>query len=160
MSAESNDDTGPAEPGECQRSSSSAETGASVAEKVEGIVDDAKSGALNTAEQTKDAFAEQLEDMAQAVHRSGEQLQGNQDWMAHWVERGADQLSGLASTLRSNDLRGLFGKIEELGRSQPAVFVGAAMAAGFATARLGKVVVASASRADLPEMPEVFREPD
>jgi hypothetical protein len=54
----------------------------------------------------------------------------------------------------------MFGKIEELGRSQPALFVGAAMAAGFATARLGKVVVAGASRADLPEMPEVFREPD
>ena len=44
--------------------------------------------------------------------------------MAKWVEGGADELSGLATTLRTNDLHGLFGKVEQLARSQPAVFVG------------------------------------
>jgi hypothetical protein len=32
------------------------------------------------------------------------------------------------------------------------------MAAGFAAARLGKVVVAGGSSADLPKVPEVFRD--
>ena len=92
--------------------------------------------------------------MAGAVHRSGEQLEGQQDWLAQLVERGADELGNLASTVRSNDLRGLIGKLEDMARRQPVLFVGAAMAAGFASARLGKVAIAGASRSDLPTMKE------
>ena len=135
-----------------------APAGASVVETVKTLAEDARSGVTEAAESGKDALAGQLDDVARAVHRSGEQLEGHQDWMAQLVERGADQLGSLAGTLRSNDLQGLFGRIEQLARSQPALFVGAAMAAGFATARLGKVAVAGASAADLPKMPEVTPE--
>jgi hypothetical protein len=106
----------------------------------------------------KEGLAAQLEDLAGAVHRSGEQLEGHQDWIASLVESGADELGRLASSLRSNDLQGMLGKLEDLARRQPAVFVGAAMAAGFAAVRLGKVAAAGASRDDLPTMPEAFRE--
>src|SRR5262245_13393774 len=123
---------------------------ASLAETVKTLADDARSGAAEAAESGKDALAGQLDDVARAVHRSGEQLEGHQDWMAELVESGADQLGSFAATLRSNDLQGLFGRIEQLARSHPALFVGAAMAAGFATARVGKVAVAGASAADLP----------
>ena len=88
------------------------------------------------------------------MHRSGAQLEGQQDWLAQLVERGADELGNLASTVRSNDLRGLIGKLEDMARRQPVLFVGAAMAAGFAGARLGKVAMAGASRSDLPTMKE------
>lgn len=111
------------------------------------------------AEGGKATFAEQLDDVAKAIHRSGEQLEGHQDWLAHLVERGADELVTLATTLRSNDMQGLMGKLGDLARRQPAVFVGAAMALGFATVRIGKVAVAGASHDDLPTMPEVTREP-
>jgi len=131
---------------------------AQVTETVKTLADEARSGAAEAAESGKDALTGQLDDVARAVHRSGEQLEGHQDWMAQLVERGADQLGSLATTLRTNDLQGLFGRIEQLARSQPALFVGAAMAAGFATARLGKVAVAGASAADLPKMPEVTRD--
>jgi len=129
-----------------------------VAETVKSLADGARSGAVEAAESGKDALAGQLDDVARAVHRSGEQLEGHQDWMAQLVERGADQLGSLATTLRSNDLQGLFGKVERLARSQPALFIGAAMAAGFATARLGKVAVAGTSASDLPKIPEVTRD--
>jgi len=135
--------------------SSSAHPAGSVAETVKSLADEARSGATRAVESGKDALAGQLDDVAQAVHRSGEQLEGHQDWMAQLVERSADQLGSLATTLRSNDLQGLFGRIEQLARSQRALFVGAAMAAGFATARLGKVAVGGASAADLPKMPKV-----
>jgi len=126
---------------------------AQVTETVKTLADEARSGAAEAAESGKDALAGQLDDVARAVHRSGEQLEGHQDWMAQLVERGADQLGDLATTLRANDLH----RIEQLARSQPALFVGAAMAAGFATARLGKVAIAGATAADLPRMPEVTR---
>ena len=98
-------------------------------------------------------MADQLEDVTKAVHRSGEQLEGHQDFVAHLVERGAAELSTLASTLRSNHLRGLMGNLQDLAQRQPALFAGASLAAGFALARVGKVAVAGASKADLPTMP-------
>ncbi len=112
-----------------------------------------KEQALSAVEAQKGALADRLEDVARAVHRSGEQLEGHQDVVAHLVERGAAELSVLAGTLRSNDLRGLLGGLQDLAQRQPALFAGASLAAGFALARVGKVAVAGASRADLPHLP-------
>ena len=110
------------------------------------------------AEAQKENLAERLDDVAKAVHRSGEQLEGHQDWIATLVERGADELGTLANTLRSNDLQGLMGGLQDLARRQPALFAGASLAAGFALARVGKVAVSGASQADLPKVPEVVSE--
>jgi hypothetical protein len=115
---------------------------------------DVKDRMLSAAEKSKDGVGERLADAADAVHRSGEQLEGHQDWLAQLVERGADELGNLASAVRSNDLRGLVGKLENMARMQPVLFVGAAMAAGFASARLGKVAIAGASRSDFPTIKE------
>ncbi len=106
--------------------------------------------AADAAESQKATLADKLEDMAKAVHRSGEQLEGHQDWVAHQVERGAAELSSLASTLRSNDLQSLLGDLGSLARRQPALFVGASMAAGFALARVGRVAVSSSSQQPAP----------
>ena len=96
----------------------------------------------STAESSKQDLAGRLEEVAQTMHRSGEQLEGQQDWIAKLVEHGADELSGLATTLRTNDLQSLLGSLGSLARRQPALFVGASMAAGFALARVGRVAVA------------------
>jgi hypothetical protein len=144
--------------GVAQESDSGPQVGSIVAD-VRGLMDDAKGGAISAANSGKDALAVGLQDISEAVHDAGEQLEGHQDWLAHLVERGADELGSLAGTLRTNDLRALMTKLEELARSQPALFAGAALAAGFAAARLGKAAVAGSSRADLPEMPEVLRDP-
>jgi hypothetical protein len=125
--------------------------GTALAEDVAGQVKDAARAAT---EKGKDKIAGRLEEMAGAVHRSGEQLEGQQDWLAQLVERGADELAQLASTVRSNDLKGLLGKLEDVARRQPVLFVGAAMAAGFASARLGKVAISGASRSDRPKAKE------
>ena len=112
----------------------------------------------SVAQTGKESLAERLEDVAQAVHRSGEQLEGHQDWIANLVERGADELSTLASTMRTNDLQGLMGSLQDLARRQPALFAGASLAAGFALARVGRVAVSGATQADLPKLPGVKSE--
>jgi hypothetical protein len=123
------------------------------------LVGDLKDRAASAAEDGKASVAERLDDTAKALHRSGEQLEGHQDWVAHLVERGADELGILAATLRTNDLQGLLSKLQDLSRRQPAVFVGATMAAGFAAVRVGKLAAAGTSRADPPHPPEMTREP-
>lgn len=119
------------------------------------LLDQAKDKALGAASDQKDGLADTLDGLAQSVHKSGEQFAGQQDWIAGAIERGATELSSLATSLRDNDLSSLVDQVKSLARRQPAVFVGACLAGGFAIARLGKIVAADVSRDDLPTMPEV-----
>ncbi len=130
------------------------------------LLDDVTEKAGSLAESQKQNVAGYLDDVAKAVHRSGEQLEGHQDWVAHMVERGAAELSVLANTLRTNDLQSLMGDLGSLARRQPALFVGASMAAGFALARVGRLAAtgAVAPAAQPPasgpmEQPAAFGEP-
>jgi hypothetical protein len=123
------------------------------------LAGDAKDSVIATAESQRETIAGRVDDVADAMHQAGEQFKGKQDWIAQVVDRGATELGTLADTLRTNDLQGLMDKLQDLARRQPAIFVGAAMAAGFGAVRLGKVAVSGASKADLPAMPEVLREP-
>ena len=102
--------------------------------------------ASTVAESQKSQLADKLEDVARAVHRSGAALEGQQDWVAHMVERGAAELSTLATTLRTNDLQSLLGDLGSLARRQPALFVGASMAAGFALTRVGRLAASAPDR--------------
>ena len=128
--------------------------GADALQQARGVASDAQDRAISllgaagekansVAEAQKQNVAGYLEDMAKAVHRSGEQLEGHQDFVAKMVERGADELASLAGTLRSNDLQSLMGSLGSLARRQPALFVGASMAAGFALARIGRIAAAT-----------------
>jgi hypothetical protein len=103
--------------------------------------------ASSVAEAQKASLAERIEDVAKAVHKSSEQLEGHQDWVAKLVEQGADELVALATTLRSNDVQSLLGDLGSLARRQPALFVGASMAAGFALTRIGRLSVSDGSAA-------------
>ena len=116
------------------------------------LAGEVKDRVVSGAQTQQNQIADRLEDMAQAVHRSGEQLEGHQDWVAGLVERGADELGALARTLRTNDLQGILGNLGRLAQQQPALFAGASLAAGFALARVGRVAVAGASKADLPQI--------
>jgi hypothetical protein len=123
-------------------------------DRVTSLADVVGGRVTSTAESGKQDLAGRLEDVAQAVHRSGEQLEGQQDWIAHMVERGAAELSALATTLKTNDLQSLLGSLGSLARRQPALFVGASMAAGFAMARVGRIAVVDELKAASPNMTE------
>ena len=124
-------------------------------DQASSLVGQVKDKAVAVASDGKEGLADRLDDLAQAVHKSGEQFEGQQDWIASAIERGAAELGSLAKSLRENDVSSLFGQAKSIAQRQPALFIGAALAAGFAVARLGKIVAADVSRDDLPTMPEV-----
>ena len=113
-------------------------------ERAGSLAGDVKDTAVSAAETQKNKLAGQIGGLADSVHRSGEQLEGEQDWIAKLVERGAGELGSLADTLRTNDLQTLVGNLDGLARRQPALFLGATVVAGFALARVGKVAVSGA----------------
>lgn len=124
-------------------------------EQASSLAGQVRDKALAAASDHKDGLADRLDDLAHAVHKSGEQFAGQQDWIASAIERGAAELGALATSLRQNDIASLFGQAKLIAQRQPALFIGASLAAGFAVARLGKIVAADVSRDDLPTMPEV-----
>lgn len=103
----------------------------------------------------KDGLADRLDGLARSVHDTSEQFAGKQDWIARAIDGGAQELNSLAQALRGSDVTDLFGQVQSFARRQPGVFIGASLAAGFAVARLGKVLAADLSRDDLPTLPEV-----
>ena len=115
----------------------------------------AKQKLTGTLDSQRGAAAGFVEQLAQSVQRSGEQFEGRQDWLASAVGRGAAELNTLAGSLRDKDLGELAGEVQAFARRQPALFIGAALAAGFAVARVGKMVAGDLSRDDLPTVPEV-----
>lgn len=125
------------------------------AQPAASLADQAKQKLTGALDGQKGVAADMVQKLAESVQRSGEQFQGQQDWIASAVGRGASELSTLANTLRDKDLGDLAGEVHAFARRQPALFLGAALVAGFAAARLGKVVVADLSRDDLPTIPEV-----
>jgi hypothetical protein len=122
---------------------------------VSSLVGQVKEKAVAAVSGQKDGIADRIEGLANTVHDTGGQFAGKQDRIAGAIERGANELGSLATSLRNNDLSSLLTQAGTLARKQPALFVGASLVAGFAIARLGKIVVADASRDDLPTLPEV-----
>ena len=138
-----------------QAKDAAASTADQATQQASSLVGQVKDKAVAAASEQKEGLADRLDDLAQAVHKSGEQFAGQQDWIAGAIERGAAELGSLATSLRQNDVASLFGQAKSIAQRQPALFIGASLAAGFAVARLGKIVAADVSRDDLPTMPEV-----
>ncbi len=103
------------------------------------VMDAVGEQATTIGEAKKADVADRMDEAADAIHRSGEQLEGQSDWIAKLVEEGADELGSLANMLRNNDLRSLLDDLGGMARRQPALFVGASMVAGFALTRVGRV---------------------
>lgn len=122
-----------------------------------GLIDQIKDKAGAAAEGQRAGIADAVDGLADTVRKSGEPFKGQQDWIAGAVERGASELSNLATALRENDLATLVRQVQGIAREQPALFIGASFAAGFALARFGKVVASDLSREDLPTLPEISR---
>ena len=103
------------------------------------------SQAQDRAESGKNRAAEGVDHATDAVRGAAERLKQQEPWLADMVSRGADELAQLADTLRTNDLRSMLSRTEELSRRQPMLVAGAAFAAGFAAMRAARSAAAPAA---------------
>jgi hypothetical protein len=110
--------------------------------------------AASVAESQKDGVADRLEGVAGIFNRSGEELREKEELLALVIDRGADEMTKLAKSLRSNDFKSLFEDLQSLARRQPALFMGTSVAAGFALTRVGRSVVVGAAAEPTSGPPE------
>jgi hypothetical protein len=98
----------------------------------------AKAEARRIAGQQKDAGADRLGEVAGAVHGAARSLEAGMPQMASYVHDAAVRLEDAARTLRTRNVDDLMGEISRFARSQPVLFFGGAMLAGFALTRFLK----------------------
>jgi hypothetical protein len=121
-------------------------------DRAAGVMEQAREGAadiaasvqdrLGGASERKDDAAETMDAAAGQAHKAADKLRdADQRWLSDMVGAGADELGAFAEMIRSNDFNGILQRVRGVARSQPALFAGASVAAGFALARMARVAM-------------------
>ena len=103
------------------------------------LMDRVRDGATSQLATQKGRVTDSLTSLAQAVRQSTESLRGSQQpAVAQYAEKAAGQLERLSNRLRDRDGKDLVQDAQQFARRQPAIFIGAAFAAGLLAARFLK----------------------
>jgi hypothetical protein len=87
----------------------------------------------------KNRATDGLGSVARAVRQSAEPLRNNQqNTIAQYVEKAADQIERFSTTLREREVGDLVNDAQRFARRQPALFIAGAFAAGVVGARFLK----------------------
>ena len=153
--------SGPGPAGSAQgRSSSASQRGASASETAAslgaGLKDTAQTAAeavrqqatqfaedvghelSKTSEVQKARGVEAIRQVARAIDSAGEELESQSPQIARTVHEAARRVDGLSDSLSNRNINDLINSAARLARSQPALFFGGSIAAGFALARFLK----------------------
>lgn len=101
-----------------------------------GLVGTVRSQIAEQAEAQKAGVADRVASVASHLHHSADDLRDREGWLADLIDRGARELDGFADELKRRDVRGLLGGVESFAHRHPAVFIGSAVAVGFALSRM------------------------
>jgi ElaB/YqjD/DUF883 family membrane-anchored ribosome-binding protein len=100
------------------------------------VTEQAKQQATSQLESQKERGVDSLVTVAQALRQTGQHLrEQEQGTVGEYVEKAAERVEGLTNYLRSKDVTQLVGETQEFARRQPVLFLGTALALGFAGAR-------------------------
>ena len=109
--------------------------GETVRQEVSDLGSTIKQGLSDQVERQKNGIADRLSAVAERAQTSASDLRGQEAWLGNLLGRGADELASIAEEIRRNDVPGLLGSVEVFARRQPALFMGATVALGFALTR-------------------------
>ena len=109
--------------------------GSSLLDEASSLGGTIKQGLSDQVEHQKNGIADRLSAVAERAQTSASDLRDQEAWLGNLLGRGADELQGLAEEIRRNDVADILGSVEVFARRQPALFMGATVALGFALAR-------------------------
>jgi hypothetical protein len=115
-------------------------------DKLSGAVEPLKNRMREIAEQQKDAGADQISSIAEAVHGAAHEFEGKLPAAADYIHSAADRLERASSNIRNRGVDDLLNACGSFARREPAAFFGGAMIAGFAISRFLKSSGSSLSR--------------
>lgn len=103
-----------------------------------GITERIKQDGRQKIESTKRSAADQIDQVARALSRAGQELNQNQPTLANYASQFSSNVSALAARLRDGNLDELISDTRELARRNPGLFLAGGVALGFALSRFLK----------------------
>jgi hypothetical protein len=103
-----------------------------------GIADRLKQDSKQKIESGKRSAADQIDQVAQALSRAGEELNQSQPTLANYAGQIASTVSNFATRLRDGNMDDLVSDTRELARRNPGLFLLGGVAFGFALSRFLK----------------------
>lgn len=108
---------------------------------------DAKHAALQGVEDARAKAGDAGRTTASRLRELADQVQGDIPWMATAFTKSADGLDSVTNSLTQGDMHQCMSGVSDFARRQPAIFLGASVALGFALARVGKTALEKAQPA-------------
>lgn len=102
---------------------------------VKGMASRAGEKLMDTAEQQKQAGAQYVVGMADAVRRAAGEFDQQMPSAARYIRMAADQMETMSDSLRRRDVGQMVSDVQSFARRQPAAFLGMSLLAGFAAVR-------------------------
>jgi hypothetical protein len=100
-----------------------------------GFVQQARQQAVSQINAQKDRAAEGLGSVAQAIRQAGDQLKGQNEVVASYVDTAVGQIEQFSLRLREKEPQEFVRDLEEFARRSPSTFLGAAFILGVGLAR-------------------------
>lgn len=123
------------------------DTAVQAKEKAGEVKEQAKDQARSQAEQQKSRAEERLGGVAQALHKTSDNLrEQDEDAVARYVDNAAGRVEGIAGYLRERSPEELLHDAEDFARRDPALFLGGAFTLGLLGARFLKSSGSGGSR--------------
>lgn len=102
------------------------------------VVTDVKHAAMQGVEDARAKAGDTGHTTASRLRDLAGQVEGDLPWMATAFSRSAEGLDSVTDSLTRGDLNQTLSGLSDFARRQPAIFLGASVALGFALARVGK----------------------
>jgi len=110
--------------------------GSEVPEKADELLEVVRKRGRGLLDRQKSAAGEELHSVADVMRGAARKFEEQQEGgVAEYVDKAADYVDRVSSTLRERNVEDLMGEVEEQLRRKPAVVLGAAAVVGFALGR-------------------------
>lgn len=105
------------------------------------VADKAKSAAQRVVDQGKQRVERSAYSASSALRRAADETQAENAWFGSALRKTADGIETAARSIAEGDLNMVVDQVNDFARRQPALFLGASLALGFAVARIGKTAL-------------------
>ena len=110
-----------------------------------GAIKDAKNAAFQKVEDARAAAGDMGHSTATRFRELAGQVEQDLPWLSGAFTKSADGLESVTDSLTRGDLSQTLNGLTDFAKRQPALFIGASVALGFALARIGKTALEDAS---------------
>lgn len=117
------------------------QSGSRVKQAAGEVADIAKSAAQKVVDKGKQRVERSALSASAVLRRAADESQTENAWLGSALRKTADGIENAARSISDGDLNMVVEQVNEFARRQPALFLGASLALGFAAARIGKTAL-------------------